>query len=479
VPRSTTLIHALGLVDALGPAQSPGAILVDSDPALNAGAPRVLALGSPAEIALHPAARSPLTRRLRLPRSVLLPGLVNAHAHLDLTHVGPWAHDPGASFAAWGAKIGPARAKTPEAIRASVERGVELSRAAGVVAIGDIAGMVAGLDFDPVRAVREALTEASRGMQVISFREFFAIGTAEHAGLERLERDLARDAREGPGQASAIKHARVKLGLSPHAPYSVSPRALATALAMLPPEQPVAIHLAESADEHALIAHAQGPTRSFLERIGLWTDQLQSTFGQSRSPIAHVNNALAHLKRSGPTIFVHVNDARTPRDLDTLAELCQRVNGFVAYCPRASDYFHAHEHFGPHQYADMLARNIPVVVGTDSVINLPPAASQHPRDHGQGISVLDELRFLRDRDDADPRMLLAMATATGARALGLDPDHFAFAEGRPIAGIIAVQVIPDDEPAPPVGLPPRSLPAVALLQPGADSLGKVELPLAQ
>lgn len=83
------------------------------------------------------------------------------------------------------------------------------------------------------------------------------------------------------------------------------------------------------------------------------------------------------------------------------------------YCPRASAYFgHPAPGHAAHRYRDLLAAGVPVAIGTDSAILLGDAPS---------ISVLDELRFLHRRDATDPRTLVAMATAHGARAIGVDP----------------------------------------------------------
>ena len=115
----------------------------------------------------------------------------------------------------------------------------------------------------------------------------------------------------------------------------------------------------------------------------------------------------------------------------------------MAYCPRAGSYFGAPAHFGPHRYNDMQVANICVALGTDSVINLPPAASNPTTGR---LSTLDEARLLFQRDEADPRHLLAMCTIHGARALGMRIGPFTFptsgewgtAGGQELAGVVSV-----------------------------------------
>ena len=107
----------------------------------------------------------------------------------------------------------------------------------------------------------------------------------------------------------------------------------------------------------------------------------------------------------------------------------------IAYCPRASAYFGADQHFGSHRYRDFIAAGLTVALGTDSVINLP-AASVIP--DGSGLSILEEMRFLHARDGDDPLALLAMGTIHGARVLGLDESLFTFTRGAEIAGLVAI-----------------------------------------
>src|SRR5581483_11139217 len=145
----------------------------------------------------------------------------------------------------------------------------------------------------------------------------------------------------------------------------------------------------------AFLTSAEGPLRTLLESIGLWDAAAARDFGHGRTPIEHARtNALTRV-----ALVAHVNDA-SDRDLDILAE----SGASVAYCPRASAYFGAERHFGPHRYRDMLTRGINVALGTDSIVNLPPDAAH------RGISIWDEMRFLHARDGTAPATLLGMAT---------------------------------------------------------------------
>jgi len=385
----------------------------------------ILAIDAPAEIDAHPAAAA--AERLDLAGSVLLPGLANAHTHLDLTDVGPIelaSGDHAAAFAAWLAEIRTRRPADDTAAAAAVRRGVALSEASGVAAVGDIAGAVGP---NPRPATVRALMDTP--MLGVGFLEFFAIGAAERANLRVLGAALDTLPPAGSG---------VRPGLQPHAPYSVGLGGYerATELAF-ERDLPLSTHLAETLDERRCIAEAAGPLRALLDQLGLWDGGLAQTLGRGRHPIEHVAPALAAARQAGrPFLAAHVADA--PDDmLPRLAE----TGVTVAYCPRTAEHFGTPDRLGPHRYRAMLDAGIPVCLGTDSVASLPPEAS----DPAAGaFGPLAEARRLFHRDRADPATLLSMITTTPARALGLDPAAFRLDPGRAIAGLALTRTGPTD-----------------------------------
>lgn len=369
-------------------------------------AAKVLAVGRPPEVDSHPAARA--ARAISRPGSVLIPGLVNSHVHLDLTHIGPLTVEGG--FTGFLEAVRARRRADDRGIEDSVQTGVARSLAGGVVAVGDIAGCPpGGPTLAPCRALRQS---AMRG---VSYVEFFAIGRGEAPGIERL-RGLLREAEaQGVlGQGAA----EVRLGIQPHAPYSASLAAYRFAVAS---GLPLSTHLSETADECDFVERASGPQREFLERLGLWDDGAPAGVGQGRSPVAHLAGVLA----GRAALAAHVNRA-SDDDLDALV----RAGVTVAYCARASAYFRAPERFGPHRYREMRRRGIPVALGTDSILNLPGAAA---------ITPWDDMRLLYRRDGTPALDLLAMATLAGARALGLDEREFVFEAGATPLGIVAAR----------------------------------------
>lgn len=386
----------------------------------------LLAAGSAEHVEKHPDARGCF--RLMMREWLLTPSLVNAHAHLDLTHMGPRPYDPRGGFVGWVDVVRRERAAEPERIAESVNAGIELSRRGGVTAVGDIAGCPA---TGPAARAGECLRDA--GLSGVSFIEFFGIGKGRGRGLERALGCLDSLGRGNGGGAW-------RAGLQPHATNTVALDVYLRALEA--GSTPISTHLAETPEEHRFVAEGSGPQRELLERIGVWDESVLESFGRGRTPIGHLGEVLgsdAALRRSAPIALVHVNDC-SDRDLEVLAGLRRSgVNVHVVYCPRASEYFGAADHFGRHRYREMLEAGIPVALGTDSVINLGPELFR------DGLSTLSELRLLARRDGVEWQSLLGMATVAGARAIGIDPVPYTFQRprtvaGRPIPGLLAIRI---------------------------------------
>lgn len=378
---------------------------------------RVLAVGKSPEVARHPAAAG--CEIIERAGHVILPGLANAHAHLDLTHIGPMEHDSEAGFVPWIDIVRERRARTPDGIARSVRAGIDLSRRGGVVAVGDIAGAPDGrptlAPFDVMRA---------EGMAGVSYVEFFAIGKRELASRERV-----REMIEGASVQRAREYTR--LGLQPHAPYSVDLRSYQWAAEFARARAlPLATHLAETIEEREFVAQGTGPQRGFLESIGVWDGDILARIGQGMSPVGHLRGVLESAREAHqPILLVHLNGV-TDADIEILA----RSGASVVYCPRASAYFGAGRTFGPHRYRDMLAAGVNVALGTDSIINLPPGdVTAH------GITTLDDMRLLLARDGVPAATLLEMATTNAARAMGLTETWFRL---QPGADPLAVAALP-------------------------------------
>lgn len=410
-------VEGARVVDGLGLDASPGAVLLGFEGGVEEvggrleGRGSVLVAGESAEVARHPL--SAVARVVERPGCLLVPGLVNAHAHLDLTHIGPVEHDRDGGFRGFVDAVRRGRRADEEGIAESVRRGAAMSLAGGVVAVGDIAGAPMGRpSLAAWRALRE---EYSLG---VSFLEFFAIGR----GMEPARERLAQLAREVHAEIERLGGAGVRLGSQPHAPTTVDRRVFEWAMSASEFQGwPVSTHLAETMDEREFVARGAGPQREFLEALGLWSDEIMDEVGRGASPVEHLMGVLARRR----FVCAHLNDV-SDADIAVLA----RTGSSVAYCPRASEYFGAERVFGPHRYREMMAAGVNVCLGTDSIINLPAGTER--------ISTWDEAARLMERDGLPLREAVAMCTVNGARALGLNEGMFGFGGGT-LGGLVAVE----------------------------------------
>jgi cytosine/adenosine deaminase-related metal-dependent hydrolase len=403
-----TRYEALAAIDGEGVVVAPACLLVTQE----GTSCRLLAVGMPEQIRHHPAWTT--SQLVRLPKAVLIPGLVNAHAHLDLTHIGPAPFDPELGFTGWVDHIRRNRHTGEQAIQDSTRRGIELALKGGTVAVGDIAGAAAG---HPSLAPYRALVASP--LAGVSFVEFFGIGNRLAAAIDRLPALVA--------EIAALPNASVRAGLQPHAPNTVD-RSLYLIAAKLAVSNgiPLATHLAETAAEREFVARGTGSQRHLLERLSIWDDSILNHLGKGLHPAEHLAEAI----ETGRFLAAHVNDCT-----DAAMRLLSRTRTSVVYCPRASAYFGAESSLGPHRYRDMLSAGINVALGTDSIVNLPAEDVRTG-----GISILDEMRLLHRRDGVDPTLLLGMGTVNGAKALGLPAQAFSLRAPGPLAGLVAVDV---------------------------------------
>ncbi len=310
---------------------------------------------------------------------LLLPGFVNAHTHLELTHVRPG--EPPPHLADWLIGIVTRRVAEGVDVKAvaadSARQGAAQSLAFGVTTVGDISRFPA--------ATRKALRDGP--IRVVSFGEVQAM-----AGRRSL-----LDKRVAAATDLASETDRLTTAVSPHAPYTAEPDAYARCLDWATAHRrPLCTHLAEATGEGEFLRQGTGPFRRLWEAIGDWTGDVPTFDG---SPVAFADH-VGLLDAAVPIVLAHVNYLEAG-DLDRLA----RGRASVAYCPRT------HAHFGhpPHPFEEMLARGINVCLATDSRASTPD------------LDVLAELRHVaRERPNVAAETLWPMITTCGAAALGLD-----------------------------------------------------------
>jgi len=301
-----------------------------------------------------------------LGQSLIIPGLVNAHTHLDLGALRGKLPPP-AQFTDWLVQVVAYRRKANvQEWTVAIDEGIKESLRHGTLWLGDIS--FNGQSLDVLN---------SSGLDCLVFRELIGMS---HERVE-LALTLADDWINNDSEAECR-------GLSPHAPYTVS-EPLLTLLHGQFHDIPMAMHVAETREELQLLNDKAGPFRDFLQSLGVWhPDQ----FFVSMDDVITLLSDLDH------AYLIHGNYLTR----EQWQRLSPRTT--VVYCPRTHAYF-SHD---PHPYLAMLADGVNVALGTDSLASNPD------------LSILNECRFLwqRDRAKLDGPTLMKLATHAGKTALG-------------------------------------------------------------
>jgi cytosine/adenosine deaminase-related metal-dependent hydrolase len=311
---------------------------------------------------------------------VLLPGLVNAHCHLDYTEMAGEFTSP-RSFTDWIKLITTTKAQWgySEYAQSWIEGAWMLART-GTTTVGDI---------ENVPELLPDVWEASP-LRVVSFLEMTGI---------KSRRDPAAILADAAARIRTLPAGRCRAGLSPHAPYSTVPELLRLS-AQCAREQrwPVTIHAAESAEEYAMFRHRKGVMFNWLRRNG----RDMSDCG-SGTPIEHLEQCGA----LGPNLVVAHANYLGARDAGLLA----KRKASIAHCPRSHAFF-GHK---PFAYRRLSEAGINICLATDSL-----ATVRKPRGQSVGLDMFEEMRaFAAAHTFLEPITILRMATINGARALGL------------------------------------------------------------
>jgi cytosine/adenosine deaminase-related metal-dependent hydrolase len=376
-------------------------VLPISTPPIFRGAVRVegaqiVALGPAAELAPQPGEEVS-----DLGASTLLPGLINAHCHLDFTRF-KGAIAARQSFTEWIKTINALRRSfTTQDYIDSIAEGFEMLALGGVTTVANIEAfpeLLPHLPVPPLRTwwflelidVRSRINEDETLLGALSFFE------------------------QHPEWLGGF-------GLSPHAPYTASvalyrlARTCGEKYGMLS-----STHIAESVEEHEMFSHARGPLHDFL-----------ASLGRDNSDCGH-GSALSHLVEHGVIgpncIIAHLNYLQ---DYDY--ELVARSGASVVHCPRCHSYFgHA-----PFPLKALREYGVNICLGTDSL------ASNTVLDMRAEMGEAQAMHGLTDRE------VLEMVLLNGARALGQAGKLGQISPGS-IADLVAFPHA-TPEPRPPVG----------------------------
>ncbi len=314
---------------------------------------------------------------------ILLPGLVNAHTHLELSFLK--GHLEGRTgFVDWVRGVVEGREVDAEVARRAAGGAIRELEESGTVAVGDVSNRLGHLD----------LLEGSRLRSVV-FHELLAWDA-------RRAETVARRAEQRMSEWSS-ESGKVQLRLAAHAPYSVSP-ALFEELRRR--GGVASIHLAESREESRFLDSGAGPWAGLLAERGLGEVPFEAP---GVSPVRYLRD-LGVLHAGQLVVHCVQTDAEDAR-------LLRRAGVFVALCPRSNQRLGV----GLPPVPRLLEQGVPLCLGTDSLASV------------ESLRMEDEMHALREAfPDLPAAAIVEMATRGGARALGF-PDLGTIAAGQTAA----------------------------------------------
>ncbi len=380
--------------------------------------------------------QAPPEGTLDLGDAIILPGLVNAHTHLEFSTC-ERPLDPSGGLPSWIERVvqlrrsqGESSNHAADTAEEAIRRGLAESAAGGITTIGEISTLAPLTGY---------AMSAAGGPRVRIFREGLGLSAT---AIDTTRSRLAASCESGTGHS-------LPLGLSPHAPYSVAAPLGRWMIATARRQRwPVAMHIAESPDEAELVTSGTGRFRSLLESLGAWPTEKPPQFLSAADWIT----ALARAPRG-----IAVHGTFLPDDPPAMARLARHRDRLaVAICPRTTLALSGR--LPPlREFSDAGLR---VAVGTDSRASNPD------------LSVLDECRTIVDAGLASPKEALAMATRHGAWALMLDHRCGLLAPGRPADLVILRPTAPHTDPFTAILDPTTQI--IATLRSGRIIYGRIE-----
>lgn len=331
---------------------------------------------------------------------ILMPGLINAHAHLELTGF-KGKIKRGLSFTDWAREVVSMRSAINETeITSAIENGLNELISSGVTAIGD---------FSQTGITVSLLNE--KGLRGTVFLEF--AGFNPELKDQRMK-ELKEKIPQSPPLVKGGRGGFVKFGIAPHAPYSVSKELLKESCKFAKKKGlPIAIHISEMSEEIELMKNGSGSMKDLLIDFGVWDDEWKVPYS---TPVSYLDG-LGILKG---TTGIHLNIV-TDDDIRILKE-----NGVsVVYCPGSNRWFGRNWKYPLREF---LNNHINVALGTDSLAS------------NECLNMFYEMRIVKENfSDIDNNTLLKMATINGAKAIGFEGETGEIAVGRK-ADIIGVDV---------------------------------------
>lgn len=316
---------------------------------------------------------------LEIYSGVIIPGFVNTHCHLELSHMKGKVHT-GTSLIPFITSVVQQRGASEASIQAAIEEADNYMYEQGIVAVGDISN------------VTDTFAQKSKSkLRYYTFTEFFDFLQEENTSAEFEKYKAVYDALDlaNGHQKSCV----------PHAPYSVSPKLFEAINTVNKGSlKTVSIHNQETPPENQLFLEKKGGFIDFYGGFGISLDGFEA----SKQPSIYY--ALQNMDPQHRTLFVH-NTLTTAADIQAAQAWSNQV--YWATCPNANLYI---ENNLPN-YQAFLDNKAKMTIGTDSLTS------------NWQLSILDEMKTIAKYQSYVPfETLLEWATLNGAKALGLEKD---------------------------------------------------------
>ncbi len=330
----------------------------------------------------------------------LVPGFVNAHCHLELSHMKGMI-PTGTGLVPFIKTVVSQREARPEVIQSAIAKASREMLESGIVAVGDISNVT--------DSFHEKKSSALRFYTFIEVFDFMQKQLTQESF--RKAREIFQALELATGDAKAIV---------PHAPYSVSPDLFHRITEATEEFGRMSIHNQELMDEDRMFLTGKSSLIDFFESAGF---DMSSFVATGKTSLRYV---LSQLKRSTPTLFVH-NTQTQKEDIAYAQQALDQV--YWISCPNANLYI---ENQLP-DYDAFIEQNACLALGTDSLAS------------NWQLSILEEMKTLRRYKSGLPSLqLLTWGTRNGAKALGFENELGTLEKGkRP--GIVHLNLNPVDD----------------------------------
>ncbi len=311
-------------------------------------------------------------------RGAIVPGFVNTHCHLELSHMKGVA-DTGTGLLPFLQTVVNFRDVSMDQILDAIAKADQEMYDGGIVAVGDISNKL-----DTATQKDKSKLRYYTFVEMFDFMQDHMTGQFFNGYKEVYD-----------GQSTA--HGNRK-SCVPHAPYTVTKGLFERVCAVNADDATVSIHNQETAHEDAFFVNKTGDFLEFYKAFNFPIDHFQPTGRHS------IYYALEHLNPKNRNLFVH-NTMTTPEDIQAAQAWGERV--YWATCANANLYI---ENRLPH-YQHFIDNNAKITIGTDSLTS------------NWQLSVLEEMKTIARYQSYVPfEMLIRWATLNGAEALGFEAD---------------------------------------------------------